>query len=210
MTTAQRIQHLLQVHGDSLRKASLKTGVPKSTLSLILKGSEAHLSKWVDLIAEGYGLDPEILLGGADPKSDFEWSIRRANSRERFEYALMSIQERTRFTMEFLSRSHPRRCSPGQIALACGMQPKEVEGIVSRWERIPPDLSTVRKLVDGICNLLGMGTNWFLYGTLDDEIGPKALAVDVSKAGVFAMRSGMQGVAARTRTVAEIAIRRRR
>ena len=111
MKSGQRVKCLMERYGDTVEKAAARTGVPKSTLHRITQGSEANLNRWLPKIAAGYGVALEYLQGGSDPRMDFEWSIRSASSRERFEFCLMTIQERVYLTIEFLMSSYGQKYS---------------------------------------------------------------------------------------------------
>lgn len=208
MTTAQRIRHVLIKHGDSVRKASQKTGIPKSTLCRLLEGSEANLGKWIAMLAATYQVDPNSLVGGQDPKSDFDWSVRCASSRERFDMVTMTVQDRVRMTLEFLARTYPRRCSALQIALVAGMGPREVETLLASWDQVPPDLTTTKILSHAINTLTGISARWFDYGLLDDEPCLSGLSRSLPKVVVLAQRSRAHRATALARPVMEVAERR--
>lgn len=208
MTTAQRIKYLMDKHCHSVREASRKTGVPKTTLLRLLEGSEANLSKWVSFIARGYEVDPDALLGGKDPRSDFEWSVRRASCRERFDMVLMTMQERLRMTLDFLTKAYPRRCSLVQIAGASGLALRDVEVLRAIWEQTPPDLVTAKALALGIVEVTGIPGVWFLYGLLEDEPTFTRLSRALPKAGVLAQKSRMKGKGTLTKQLIDFANRR--
>lgn len=208
MTTAQRVKLLLERHGDSIRDAARKSGLSKSTVSRILDGSAGNLDKWVRQMAEAYGVDPTSLTGGLDAKADFEWSIRRASPRERFEFLLMTLPERVRITLDFLARQYPDRFPARQVAAAAGLTPDQFSQAVSRWDHTPPDLQTARSLANAIECLVQLDPRWFECGLLSDEASLEALVPTIMRGCVPAQRSGRVGVTALTGKVQEIARRR--
>jgi len=206
-TTADRVKHLLAVRGDSLRSAAEKTRVPKSTLQRITEGSEAHLDKWIPLIANAYGVAAASLMGGQCPKSDFEWTIRRMTIFERFQAVTATEQTRVWDTLQYLFKMYPDRCSEVQVAAIASLGREQLREILTRWDRIPPDLVTTRAIADGIHQLTGICRSWFAYGMLDDEPGPAYLSSLWPKAA-FRPNRVKEGHSALTKQVIEITRRR--
>lgn len=208
MTTAQRVRLLLTRNGDSIRDAARKSGLSKSTVARIIDGSAANVDKWVKQLAQAYKVDPNSLIGGLDPKSDFEWSIRRADLRERFEMVLMTLQDRVRLTMEFLDRNYPNRFSFNHVVAASGGNREELLGQISRWDSIPVDLQVARLLAKTVERLTAMDARWFDDGLLTDEASPRQLAELIMRGSHPSQRSGRPGTAKLTTEVRTIALKR--
>lgn len=175
LTTAQRIKRLLDRHGHSLREGARRTGVPRVTLARIMAGSEANIEKWVRRIAGGYGVEPASLLGGQDPADDLRWYVQRAPNRERFDMACMTLQERLRLTLEFLTVMYPQRDWEAQAAGIAGVRLPKGGSATALWEIMPPDLVTARAFAEGLRLLIGLPRVWFWLGLLEDEPGVDGL-----------------------------------
>lgn len=208
-TTARRIQYLMSVHGHSLRDAERHTGVTKSTLQRILDEHDANLEKWLPRIAEAYGATASTLMAGGDPRTDFEWAIRLCSVRERFDMVAQTMQARVRDTLDFLFATHPTRCSPLQVAAAAGMTEKRLQGLLVRWDKLPPDLVTARALAHGIHRLTSIPMAWFEVGVLEGEHGLPFSPTCIAKAATLA-REGNRSAAALTKQVIEVGQRRYR
>ncbi len=175
MSVGRRLKHLLDSHGHSLRKAQEVTGVCHETIRRIINGWEGPtLIHYVRQIAggyraQGYQVDEKALMEGMDPRGDFEWTIRQAPPVQRLELALMSIQDRVRLALDFLKAKYPSVCRHEVLATASGLQRDELESLLCRWGRRPPDLVTALALATAVSHLTGLPKKWLVAGWLQTE-----------------------------------------
>lgn len=205
MAVGRRVEHLLDSHGHSLRQAEAITGVSYETIRRIIKGYEGPtLGYNVTRIANGYKIDPKALLDGLDPKGDFEWTIHQAPPGQRLEMVMMSLHERVRLTLSFLTDKYPSVCGHDLLATASGLHVNQLDAVVRSWATKPPDLSTTNAIARGISRLTKISISWFLCGWLPQETVEQPFVERACQLCVGVTRLSKRHTAERTRTLLQL------
>lgn len=170
MSVANRLKRLLDLHGHSYAKAEEITCVSRETIRRIANGEQPpKLPIYLRKIAAGYGVDEFMLLEGATPKGEFEWTVRHSSPAQRLEWLLMSQAGRVKLTLDFLRARYPQLVPPRVLAAAARISEHEVLNLVDRWEIVPPDRRVALDLAHMLHSLTGISLAWFLWGGLAER-----------------------------------------
>ncbi len=161
----RRIAAIRAAHGDSLRQASIRTGVSHTTIARIEHGqATTSLHSTLRKIAEGYGVTIEYLMTGRDPRQDFEQSIRRLPPHERSRLYFTSALNRTRMVLQFLIAEYPQEFPLERLAQTLGIEVATIQGLLDEGEasRLPDGV--IRRMGEDLSRLTGISRHWFRSG----------------------------------------------
>lgn len=125
MDIGRRVGKLREAHGESLRAAAIRTGVSHTTIARIEKGEVVgSFQSTLRKIAEGYGIRVEFLLGGRDPRRDFDFILHQLSPEERSRLHFVPPRVRIQMVLRFMLSDYPDDLSLEKLAAASGI-PKE-------------------------------------------------------------------------------------
>lgn len=185
---SERISRLRAAHGDSLRDASLRTGVSHTTIARIEKGEvTGSFHSTLRKIAEGYGVRVEYLLTGRDPKQDFAFSIRQLPAAERSKLYFVSPRTRVKMLLDFLVAEYENEFSLNMIAEQAKLSVGEFQLLLEQWNEVDMSEDTYLRVAQALSRLTGISQHWFRWGALDEEM-PQAVSGDSVNAYVELMK----------------------
>lgn len=190
---AERVARLRQAHGESLREASLRTGVSHTTVARIEKGEvTGSFHGTLRKIADGYGVRVEYLMTGRDPKRDFDFTLADLPAHERIRLWFMSPRARIRVLLDFLLSEYADLFTLDMIAEQAGLQSAQVQAALGNWGEAPDQVCM--PLGHVLSRLTGIGLEWFWFGAAEGEL-PNCSAEDAdgyTEVLKKAVRSGLK------------------
>jgi|GEM_PF-1712747 len=161
----RRVASLRESYGDSLRQASMRTGVSHTTIARIESGESARsLHSTLRKIAEGYGVTIEYLTTGRDPRQDFEHSISRLPLHERGRLFFTSALNRTRMVLQFLLSEYPQEFPVDRLARSLSTEPAMIHALLDEENAPALPERAIRAMGENLAKLTGISRHWFHSG----------------------------------------------
>lgn len=173
MQIGRRVAKLRAAHGESLREASLRTGVSHTTIARMEKG-EVHGSFHSTLkkIADGYGVRLEYLLTGRDARKSFEEALLRLSAGERSRLYFLTPQVRTQMVLDFLATEFAKEIAWERFLRNAGIGSAEGEPFVQHWQVSRLSDEERQRLADALARLTGIPLSWFHVGQVNPHEMP--------------------------------------
>lgn len=187
----RRVAQLREAFGDSLREAAARTGVSHTTISRIEKGEVAgSFQHTLKKICDGYGVRVEFILGGRDPRQDFQQYVQRLSAEERGRLYFLTVRARVRMVIDFLLAEYPGEFHIDQIAAGLGFAQPE-----SLWQTLSGASSELSRHRDyamarDLARMTGVPESWFTAGLMEEA--PESLRTEHISSFVSLMRKAAQ------------------
>jgi len=172
LNIGRRVGKLREAHGESLRAAAIRTGVSHTTIARIEKGEVVgSFQSTLRKIADGYGIKVELLLGGRDPRRDFDFILHQLSPEERSRLHFVPPSVRIQMVLRFMVSEYPDDLSIDRLAIASGLSKAELVAELNGPRE--PGLSQASELTLArtLEKMTGIPRQWLVRGTseLDQE-----------------------------------------
>lgn len=195
VNVGRRVGKLRQAHGESLRAAGIRTGVSHTTIARIEKGEVVgSFQSTLRKIAEGYGVRVEFLLGGRDPRRDFDFILHQLSPEERSRLHFVPPRVRIQMVLRFMLAEYPDELSLEKLAATSGI-PKEtlaaeINGATSTGLSRESETILARTLEQ----MTGISQHWFVRGAVGSEEADMMSPADVSAFASLMKKAATAGI----------------
>ncbi|HLO01988.1 MAG TPA: helix-turn-helix transcriptional regulator [Symbiobacteriaceae bacterium] len=173
MQIGRRVAKLRASHGESLREASIRTGVSHTTIARIEKGEvSGSFHSTLKKVADGYGVRVEFLLTGRDPRQSFEEALQRLSSGERSRLYFLTPHARTQMVLDFLATEFAHDFSWERVIRNAGLSFSNGATLLQHWQASRLTEEEQQRLSKSLAKLTGIPLSWFQAGVIDQEAEP--------------------------------------
>jgi len=165
LNVGRRVGKLREAHGESLRAAAIRTGVSHTTIARIEKGDVVgSFQSTLRKIADGYGVRVEFLLGGRDPRRDFDFILHQLSPEERSRLHFLPPRVRIQMVLRFMLTEYPDELSLDRLAASSGIPKEMLAALVTETASTGLARQLEVQLAKTLEQMTGIPQHWFVRG----------------------------------------------